>query len=85
MCKANYTCMFLSKLPEAVRTTASHFGEKQRSTRILHHFPEQVVKILREEKITPDIPSTTKIKLIFNMTIKKKAAKLLFFASIIKV
>lgn len=29
MCKANYTCVFLFKLPEAVTTTASHFGEEE--------------------------------------------------------
>lgn len=32
MCKANYTCMFLSKLPEAARTSASHFWEELKKT-----------------------------------------------------
>lgn len=29
MCKANYTCVLFSKLPEAVRTTVSHLGEEE--------------------------------------------------------
>lgn len=51
----------------------------------MHHFLEQVVKILHEEKISSEVQSTTKIKLTFNMTIKKEASKLLFFAGIFKV